>query len=105
MNQLLTISQVAKLLKINGSDPIRKCRNFLRSIEQKRDIKVIIEQNGRFYTTEPILQSVLPELFEENTFAKDSIKGLKEQVELLTKKFNSLSVKFQELEAILSKKR
>ena len=98
MNKIYTTNEIAKQLGIKRN----KCVILLKNIEQSRNIKILFKKGeskqSKFYTTEEILQSVMPELFQEDVFTLDTIKGLKEKVIDLEKKINSLSVKMKEME-------
>lgn len=98
MNKLLSMGEVVKLLQITGSDPNRQVRNILRAIEEKRQIKILIERKKHFYTTLPILKSVMPELFQEDVFVQENIFTLKKKVIELQNSINSLVFQMRKLE-------
>lgn len=98
ISPLLTMTQVVHLLKIQCKNPSRKARYLLRSIEEQRQTKILIERNKRFYTTYPLLKNALPELFEKDIYTQQSISFLKEQIHLLNQKVIQLSNKVKQLE-------
>lgn len=98
MTALLSISQVARMWNIKGSDPNRKVRDLLRAIELKRNLAVLIEKKGRFYTTETMLKNVMPEMFQEDNQTIETIKGLKDVISQMSQKLNTLTVRVAELE-------
>lgn len=97
MNQLLSMSDTAKLLKIQGYRPYVKTLDLLRAIEEKRSITLLTHLKGRYYTTEAALRSVLPEVFQEDRNTLETIRSLKEAIQTLTSRVNVLSAKVREL--------
>ena len=74
------MSAVAKLWHIAGIRPARQCLALLRSIEEKRQIQILTEHNGRFYTTEAQLRNVVPEAFAEDLNTQETIQHLKQAI-------------------------
>ena len=100
MNKILSMSEAAKLLGIKGKNATKRCRILLTKLEVNRNIQLVYKRTKTYsYTTEAALKNAVPELFEEDMFTQATIQGLKETIQLLTTKVNSLSVEVRELKA------
>lgn len=97
MNALISMSETASLLKIKGFRPYEKTLRLLRSIEENRQVTILSNIKGRYYTTETALRNVLPEVFQEDRNTQETIKSLKEAIQTLIARVNILSAKVREL--------
>lgn len=97
MNKILTVKEIAQQLGINRERAIY----YLKGIEQSKNVKILFDRSvGKlrpsYYSTEEILRTYLPELFEEDVFTKETIQNLLKRIDVLEKKVNTMSVKLME---------
>ena len=103
------MNQTAKLLKIQGYLPARRCRRMLKAIEEERGIQILTKQGSgqgaRYYTTEAQLRDVLPSVFQETKQTQETITSLKHTIQVLTNRLDALSLRVNQLERLQETKR
>jgi len=99
MNKLYSITELSKMLKIQTQRPNESCIRFLKQIEEKKQIMVLEKIGKKFFVSEHVLRNVLPQLFENDQVTELNMTRLKETVQILLNKVNTLSVRVQQLES------
>lgn len=93
--------KIPEIAKKMGLRPCN-CLAFLKRIQESRNIVFLYKNSdtpkAKYYTTEEALKNVLPELFEEDKFAYETIKTLAKKIEILTNRIEVISSRLNKLE-------
>ena len=95
MNEMLGMSEVAELLGLESKskDPARVVRSFLKEMEIKTGQRIMLRRGGKLYTTETLLRNALPDLFVEDKYTLETMRGLRQLIDIQGKRIEELTAK------------
>lgn len=105
MNEMLSMLEVAELLGLDSraKRPERLARQFIKEIEMRTGEVLTIKKGKRIFTTETLMRNAIPELFVEDKYKLETLRGFRQTLEAQATKISQLTKEVELLRSGLAR--